>query len=306
MSASHSLGYASTCATARVVDNLALYGYTPNADEPDCRPIPEPEDLTALVDGLFNALALPLANTALEPDTADLLWSMVDLFHRKLDRVQRFLDENETRQRESQLEQDGSEIQSVQLERLLDKGQLLLNKRAAFEAMRDAAAEAYETHTGSAWRPRSGSMVNHKAMTAAVVDSRDFISARRHADTTVLLPKGTKIAFTGGVDCNDHLKIWATLDKVFARHPDMVLIHGGTDRGAECIAAKWAAARKVTAVAFRPDWKKDGKAAPFKRNDRMLDILPAGVVAFPGNGINDNLVDKARKLGIAILDARSS
>ena len=47
------------------------------------------------------------------------------------------------------------------------------------------AAELFEAHTGSAWRPRSGSKVNHGAMTAAVIDSRDFISARHRAETGI-------------------------------------------------------------------------------------------------------------------------
>ena len=79
--------------------------------------------------------------------------------------------------------------------------------------------------------------------------------------------------------------IWAALDRVHAKHPDMVLLHGGSPKGAELIAAKWADARKVAQVAFKPDWTRHAKAAPFKRNDQMLDVLPIGVVVFPGTGI---------------------
>jgi len=43
---------------------------------------------------------------------------------------------------------------------------------------------------------------------------------------------------------------------------------------------------------------------PFKRNDRMLDIVPAGVIVFPGSGITGNSADKAKKLGIPVLDHR--
>jgi hypothetical protein len=39
--------------------------------------------------------------------------------------------------------------------------------------------------------------------------------------------------------------------------------------------------RGVTQIAFKPDWTPDGKAAPSKRNDRMLDIVPTGVIVFP-------------------------
>ncbi len=59
--------------------------------------------------------------------------------------------------------------------------------------------------------------------------------------------------------------------------------------------------RKVPQVAFKPDWTKHAKAAPFKRNDAMLDVLPIGVLVFPGTGIQENLADKARKLGIPVM-----
>ena len=69
----------------------------------------------------------------------------------------------------------------------------------------------------------------------------------------------------------------------------MVLLHGGSPKGAERIAARWADHRKVPQIAFKPDWSKHAKAAPFKRNDQMLDVLPIGVIVFPGTGIQENL-----------------
>jgi hypothetical protein len=36
----------------------------------------------------------------------------------------------------------------------------------------------------------------------------------------------------------------------------------------------------------------------------MLDVLPIGVLVFPGTGIQGNLADKARKLGIPLFDFR--
>ena len=47
-----------------------------------------------------------------------------------------------------------------------------------------------------------------------------------------------RIAFSGGADYLDAKLIWAVLDKVHAKHPDMVLLHGGSPNGAELIAAK--------------------------------------------------------------------
>jgi hypothetical protein len=47
-------------------------------------------------------------------------------------------------------------------------------------------------------------------------------------------------------------------------------------------------------------WTRHAKAAPFKRNDAMLEVLPIGGVVFPGTGIQNNLADKAKKLGIPV------
>ena len=287
-------------ATAHLLDELALYGHRPGRDEPDPRPLPEPQAVTIGLEVVFDTLHGMLADTRLEDDLVDLTWSLVNLFHRKIDRLARQLDDNEQAQRRSQAEQNGSEVRSVELERLIAQGLTLTERRNAFEFLRDHAAELYEVETGSAWRPRSGSKVNHATLTAAMVDSREFLAAKRRADTQVLMPAGTRVAFTGGQDYNDHQRIWAALDKAHAKHPDMVLLHGGSPRGAERIAACWADARKVVQVVFKPDWTRHRNAAPFKRNDQMLEALPAGVLVFPGSGISANLADKARKIGIPV------
>ena len=80
----------------------------------------------------------------------------------------------------------------------------------------------------------------------------------------------------------------------------MVLQHGGSPKGAELFAAKWADSRKVPQIAYRPDWTKHAKAAPPKRNDAILETLRIGVMLFPGTGIQENLADKAKKLGIPV------
>jgi hypothetical protein len=133
-----------------------------------------------------------------------------------------------------------------------------------------------------------------------MIDSREFLAARRRADAELRAPAGPRIAFTRDADCNDHHRIWDALDEVRAKHPDMVLLHSGSPRGDERIAACWADSRKVAQVVFRPNWTRHRNAAPFKRNDQMLEALPIGVVVFPGSGISVNLADKARKMGIPV------
>ncbi|MDX2263456.1 MAG: DUF2493 domain-containing protein [Hyphomicrobiales bacterium] len=299
-------GLSRTSATGRVVEALNLYGYEPQDGEPDHRPLPEPDDLAASLETIFELLEDGFAGTKLERDIEDLLRAVADLFHRKLERVERQLGNNEDRQRECQREQDGSEVQSVKLERLLDQGQTILERRSIFEGMRDKAAELFEARTGSAWRPRAGSHISRATLTASLIDSRDFLAAEKSAKNELLVPKGTKIAVAGGPSYQDHHRIFETLDKARAKYPDLVLLHGGTPTGADHIAGLWAKNRGVTQIAFKPDWKKDGKAAPFKRNDRLLAVIPKGLIAFPGNGITDNLVDKAKQMGIRVADHRKA
>ncbi len=291
-------------ATSTLLDELQLYGHRPFDDEPDSRPLPEIAKVTGAIADIFDALASTFQDTRLEPDLDDLLWSMVNVFHRTTERIERELDDNEQAQKRGQREQDGSEVKSVELERHLAEGLTLLERRNAFELMRELASEHIQLHTRNTWHPRTGSMVNRKHLTAALIDSRDFLMARRRAETEVMLPAGPKIGFTGGYDCNDTNAIWAALDRVNAKHPGMVLLHGGSPKGAERIAACWADSRKVPQLAFRPDFNRHKNAAPFKRNDVLLETMPIGVVVFPGSGISDNLADKARKLGIPLFDFR--
>lgn len=286
--------------TGRFIYEMQLYGHRPFQDEPDPRPLPEEPVVQSALTTIFDAMFEMLGDTRLEPDLEDLLWSTVNLFQRAGERIQRELQGNEDAQRAGQSEQDGSEVKSVELERLIAEGITLVERRNAFEFMRDCAADLFEAQTGSAWRPRTGSKVNHANMTAAMIDSRDFLSARRRAETEVLIPAGTKIAFGGGTDYNDHQAIWDALDRARTKFPDMVLLHGGSPKGAERIAACWAETRKVTQIAFKPNWTKHAKAAPFRRNDDMLLVMPSGVIIFPGSGITGNLADKARRFGIPV------
>jgi hypothetical protein len=45
---------------------------------------------------------------------------------------------------------------------------------------------------------------------------------------------------------------------------------------AEFIAARWADARKVAQAAFKANRTRYAKAAPLKRNDRLVQTLPIG------------------------------
>ena len=105
---------------------------------------PNPMPCGRQLDNAVEALSAMLTGTRLEDDLADLLWSSVNLFHRELDRIERELDINEQAQRRAQAEQDGSEVHSVELERLISQGISLIERRNGIEFVRDHAAERFE------------------------------------------------------------------------------------------------------------------------------------------------------------------
>ncbi|WP_298193099.1 DUF2493 domain-containing protein [Novosphingobium sp.] len=290
--------------TAFLLQEMQLFGYRPYDDEPDHRLLPDERIAGGAVAEMFDALVSCLIDTRIEPDLEDLAWGIVNVFHRAGERIERELDDNEQAQKRMQREQDGSEVKSVELERAIAEGVTMLERRDTMEFFRDAAADQFRIHLRKPWLPRSGPMVNHKALTSAVLDSRKHVDKRAFQKQRVLDPDGVRIAFTGGADFNDHQRIYAVLDKVHQQLPSMILMHGATPTGAERIAACWARDRNVPQDPYRPDWNRHKKAAPFKRNDAMLETCPKGVIVFPGTGIQDNLADKARRMGIRVWDFR--
>ena len=287
--------------TAMVCEQAQLFGATPGPDEFDNRPVWGEAESTAAVLKAFHLLAEAAPDgTQLADERASLLWGFVNTFDAQTQRLDRAADKLIPGIRELQREQDGSEIRSLELELATDRAENLTARRDAFEGLRDTAAEAYRVETGEVWRPRRGSHVSQTGkLTSAVIEARDFQRAKKDRENTAHLPQGTLVAVAGGKEATDADKIIGQLDKLKAKYADVVLVHGGGP-GAEKVAAGWAERNGVHQIVCKPDWDAHGRAAPFRRNDELLSLLPKGVIAFPGSGITDNLVDKARSLGIPV------
>lgn len=146
----------SSSPTDHVLNELQLYGYRPFQDEPDPMPLPESETIASAVADIFDALVSTLSDTRLEPDLENLLWSTVNLFHRAVDRIERELDDNEQAQQKIQRDQNGSEVRSVELERLTAEGITLVERRNSIELFRDQAARTRAATTSrSSWMIRA-------------------------------------------------------------------------------------------------------------------------------------------------------
>ena len=291
--------------TATVCESAALFGATPERDEFDTRDIWDADDALTAVAESFRILSQGVGpdGTQLADERESLLWGFVNMLDAQTNRLDRAADRLMPELRDLQRAQDGTEIKSLELEMTTHRAQCLTDRRDAFETMRDEAAEAYRATTGDVWRPRRGSHTSQTGkLTSAAIDARDFQRARQDRKTAAHLPQGTLVAITGGKDVADPAAVIAMLDRTRAKHADMVLIHGGGP-GVERIAASWAERNGVHQVVCKPDWDRHGRAAPFRRNEELLNLLPKGVLAFPGSGITENLVDRARQLGIPVMKA---
>ena len=291
--------------TATVCEQAQLFGATPERGEFDAREVWDADDATDAVSEAFRILAQGVAPDGFQiaDERESLLWGFVNMIDAQVRRLDRAADKLMPELRDLQRAQDGTEIKSLELEMTTHRAQCLTDRRDAFETLRDTAAEQYRAETGGMWRPRRGSHASQTGkLTSAAIDARDYQRARKDRKTMAHLPQGTLVAIAGGKDVADPAAVIRMLDRTRAKHGDMVLVHGGGP-GVEKIAASWADRNGVHQVVCKPDWDRHGRAAPFRRNDELLNFLPKGVIAFPGSGITDNLVDKARTLGIPVCRA---
>ena len=206
----------------------------------------------------------------------------MNTLHAQVQRLDRGIDKIAPEMKDLGQEQDGSEIKSRELELLTDRVRKLGDRRDAFEAMRDLAAKDTAPRPATPGvRATDRTAARPAKLTSAAIDARDYLRARNNRETSAHLPEGTLVAFTGGKDFGDVTAIWHSLDSIKIKYDDMVLLHGGGP-GAEKIAASWGREERRSPGSYANRiGDRDGKAAPFRRNDVLLNFLPKGLIAFP-------------------------
>lgn len=110
-----------------------------------------------------------------------------------------------------------------------------------------------------------------------------------------------RVLVCGGRDYADKEFVFATLDRLLAKHKLTLLINGQA-KGADAISTAWASQRGVALAEFPANWIGDGKrAAGPIRNRRMVDCIPPdAVIAFPGGTGTADMVSVARERGIPV------
>ncbi|OLT24353.1 hypothetical protein BJF79_13495 [Actinomadura sp. CNU-125] len=89
-----------------------------------------------------------------------------------------------------------------------------------------------------------------------------------------------RVLVTGSRTWKGHGIIHAALDQLHAEHPDMVLVSGACNSGADAIAERWAILRGIPAERHPAEWRRYGRSAGPRRNTAMVATRPDEVVAF--------------------------
>ena len=288
--------------TAEIMENLELYGgHTARRgmDETDHRSCPDEASVQYAWGDILDILDGLAQDTKLEDNVVEVASSIATSLHFMLQRVIRKQDDVQSEIRQLTRNFDGSEITDVQIQQQTNLMHDTDERVEMLEAMRDSLVEHLAVRYQHSWHPPRGNHTSRRNATASIVEARDVLKAVADKERAALIPEGTLVGFAGGKDFNDVEAIWNYLDRVKERYGDMVLVHGGGP-GAEKAASGWADHRKVKQIVCTPDWKALGKAAPFRRNDEMLKLGLVGLIATPGTGITENLVDKAKGQNIPV------
>lgn len=114
-----------------------------------------------------------------------------------------------------------------------------------------------------------------------------------------------RVLICGGRTFCDYLFFVRKMREIEAKRGTLTtVIHGGA-RGTDWLAHLWANSPvgNREEISFPADWKSLGKKAGPLRNQRMIDEgKPDIVVAFPGQKGTSDLVRRARKAKIEIIE----
>jgi len=111
-----------------------------------------------------------------------------------------------------------------------------------------------------------------------------------------------RVLVCGGRDYRDSKRVGDVLNALHDKAGIHLIIQGGA-RGADELAFAWARANGVPEEQYDADWENQGSFAGPARNKRMLDEgKPDLVIAFPGGRGTADMIRKARKAGVEVVE----
>lgn len=266
----------------------------------DPRPHPPEEALFQLGAGVMNELVDLLLETALEDFSGPICEALIGAFHSAAQRIEREADKSRDALNGLVRDFDGSEVLDTEIQDATRKARAADIATLALEIVRDAAAATYTTTTGEVWSPWKGS-VRASRVTAAQIDAREALRASKARKHAAACPGAAIIAFRAAPQADtaeDAGRIFDALNWARGQWPDMALATSGA-KGGEKLAIKWAKQKGVTLVLARADFDRNGRAAPFRANDELLELEPVCVLTL-ANSINPERGAALRPFGPAL------
>jgi hypothetical protein len=245
----------------------------------DPRPYPQEEALLQLGHGLMNEVLDLVLDTPLEDFSGLICEAVIGAFHSAAQRIERDADKARDSLNGLLRDFDGSEILDVEIQEATRRARAADVVTLALEIVRDAASASYTTSTGEVWSPWKGS-VRASRTTAAQIDARGALRAQRARKHAAANPGATIVAFRAAPQADtaeDAGRIFDALNWARSQWPDMALATSGA-KGGEKLAIKWANQKGVTLVLAKADFDRNGRAAPFRANDEMLELEPVCVL----------------------------
>jgi hypothetical protein len=119
-----------------------------------------------------------------------------------------------------------------------------------------------------------------------------------------------RVLVCGGRTYDNEAAVWRALDDLVDKHLSITVIEGGARsrlrgmEGADAFAARWCERNHLVCghEQYRADWDRYGKKAGVLRNQQMLDTRPDLVLAFPGGRGTADMVQRARKAGVEVIE----
>ncbi|MBO9724137.1 MAG: DUF2493 domain-containing protein [Novosphingobium sp.] len=260
-----------------------------------------PEPLAAQADcgGIIAAIFDLFTGTRLEQLAPELAWGFVNSFHFVAGKLERREDALADEIGEMARSPDMSEVFTGELEQKQLLCRSTAEQREALECMRDYAAEMYRALSGWPWSPARGSKVS-PASSASQIAAQDFLRQRALVARERHLPQGPVVVFSGPAQWHDWAPIWERLDQIRVRVPTMTLVTTGQRKGADAIAAAWAARPEVAVPLVAYGLYGSGSKVAFTRNRKLVELQPVEAVLCEGSGLQANLYQLLRKAGIPI------
>ena len=259
--------------------------------------MPEPFAAQAECGGVIAAIFDLFTGTRLEPLAPEIAWGFVNSFHFVASKLERREDAIAQELGELARDPEPSEIYATSLEEKQLQCQSLAEQRAAIECMRDYAAEMYRAQSGWPWSPARGTKASAASL-ASQIAAQDFLRARTLATRERHLPEGPIVVFSGPALWHDWEPLWARLDQVKARVPHLTLVTTGQRKGADAIAAAWAAKHRVPLVAY--GLYGTGRKVAFTRNRKLVELKPVEAILCEGSGLQANLYQLLRQASVPI------